>query len=248
MQPLTKHAEQPAKPGHPKSGLPWGWIIGGLLLAAIVAAWFLLPLQSWLQAFSTWIKSLGVWGVLIFGLTYIVATVALAPGSPLSIAAGLVFGFWGFPIIVVSATVGAGLAFIVARYLARERVRRQIANRPKLVAVDKAVAEDGWKIVALLRLSPLVPFNLQNYGFGVTPVGFWPFLAATAIGIMPGTLLFVSIGAAGKASASGSGGTLKWVLFAVGLAATALVSVLIARKAKAKLAERGVDDAADSVG
>ncbi len=246
MQPLTGHAGQPAKPGHAKSGLPWGWIGGGLLLAAIVAAWFLFPLQAWLQAFSTWIKGLGVWGVLIFGLTYVVATVAMAPGSAFSIAAGLVFGFWGFPIAVVSATTGAALAFIVARYLARETVRRQLASRPKLAAVDKAVAEEGWKVVALLRLSPLVPFNLQNYGFGVTPIGFWPYLAATAIGIMPGALLFVSIGAAGKASATGSGGALKWVLFAVGLGATALVSVLIARKANAKLAEKGVDDAANA--
>nr|MBA3732471.1 TVP38/TMEM64 family protein [Gammaproteobacteria bacterium] len=193
---------------------------------------------------------LGVWGYVIFAAVYIIATVMLAPGSPLTIAAGLAFSGFGFPLVVIAATIGAAAAFLVARYLARARVERMTEQRPKFKAIDQAVTEDGWKVVMLLRLSPLVPFNLQNYFFGVTDIKFWHYVAATFVGIMPGTALYVYLGAIGAAAGGGGaqGGILKWTFFGIGLIATIVVTVLITRKAKARLEKIGLEEGAASSG
>ena len=219
------------------------WIGAGvLLLAALIAAWFALPVKEWIETFQEWIKGLGAWGVLAFAAVYIVAVVLLVPASALTVAAGSVFGAWGFPLVVVAATIGAGLAFLIARYLAKARVKKFVDKRPKLKAVDQAVAEDGWKIVGLLRLSPLVPFGLQNYLFGITEIGFYPYLGTTFVGIMPGSLLYVLLGTLGHDD-GGNGAVWKWSFFGVGIVATAITGVIITRKAKAKLAESGVGKA-----
>ena len=104
-------------------------------------------------------------------------------------------------------------------------------------AIDAAIAEEGWKVVGLLRLSPAVPFSAQNWILGATRVDFWPYLAATFVGIMPGTLLYVWITSLG---AGGGGGAAKWTFFAIGIAATLAVTVLVGRKARAKLAKHGL--------
>ena len=233
-----------AKPPEKNSHIPWLWIGLSLVLVVLMGAWFLLPVSEWLKSFNQWIESLGVWGYVIFAAVYIIATVLLAPGSPLTIAAGLAFSGWAFPLIVVAATIGAGLAFLVARHLARARVQRMIEQRPRFKAVDQAVTENGWKVVMLLRLSPVVPFNLQNYFFGVTDIKFWHYVAATFVGIMPGTALYVYLGAIGAAAGGGGfqGGAFKWTFFGVGLLATIVVTVLITRKAKARLDELGVKE------
>lgn len=226
-----------------RNNVLWTRIGIALVLAALATAWLLLPLGEWLRLFNQWIASLGVWGYVIFAAVYIIATVGLAPGAALTIGAGLVFGGLGFPLVVVAATIGAALAFLMARYLARPWAERMIARRPKFKAVDQAVTEDGWKVVLLLRLSPLVPFNLQNYFFGVTEVKFWHYVAATFVGIMPGSALYVYLGAIGAAAGdSGSqGSALKWIFFIVGLLATVVVTALITRKARARLEKLGVE-------
>src|SRR4029079_19126679 len=138
-------------------------------------AWYLLPVGQLLAGLRGWIGGLGFWGVAVFTLIYIVGAVMLAPEAPLTIVAGFAYGFRGLPLVIVAATIGAALAFLIARYAARERVRLWLRGRRKRAAIDGAVAEDGWKIVVLLRLSPAVPFNLQNYAFGVTAVPFAEF-------------------------------------------------------------------------
>lgn len=225
------------------SGLPWNALLLGAAVLAIFAGWFFLPLQDWMKVFTQWVEGLGVLGGVLFALIYIAATLALAPGSILTIAAGLAFGIaWGLPLVLGAATIGASLAFLVGRYLARDTVKGFTKKRPKLQAVDQAVSEEGWKVVVLLRLSPLVPFNLQNYFFGVTDIAFPSYVWATLIGIVPGTLLYLYVGALGKAAAGGGGqgGALKWALFAAGLVATVVLTVFVTRKAKAKLGEKGV--------
>jgi len=217
------------------------WLGLALLLAALLAAWFLLPVQAWMQQFSVWIAGLGAWGVLIYGAAYAAALVIMAPAAPFTVGAGLIYGFWGFPLALLSATVGASLAFLVSRHLLRGRVAAIIAGRPALRAIDRAVAEEGWRVVGLLRLSPLVPFNLQNYALGATSIGFWPYVAATGIGIAPGCLLYVYLGVVGRSSLGGSGGALKWGVVALGLAATVAAAALVGRKARAVLAHKGVD-------
>ena len=217
------------------------WIGLVALAIAVTIGWLFLPIKEWTDSFHGWVEGLGVWGPIVFVLVYIVAVVALAPASALTIAGGLAFGFWALPLVLVAATIGAALAFLVSRFLLRAKVKSLVDARPKLKAIDKAVSEEGWKIVGLLRLSPLVPFNLQNYFFGATQVGFLPYLAATAVGIAPGTLVYVYLGTLGKAAGSGQGGgTLKWVFFGIGLAATVAVAVFVTRKARQKLQEAGV--------
>src|SRR5262249_39284596 len=154
---------------------------------------------------------------------------------------GLIYGAWAFPLVVVSATIGAALAFLLARYLARNTVRGLLERRPVLRVVDKAIEEEGWKIVALFRLNPLIPFNLQNYSFGCTKIRLMPYRPTTLLWIMPGAAAYIYIGALGEAAAGG-GGPLKTALLGLGLAATVVLVVIIACKARAKLRSLGVDE------
>jgi uncharacterized membrane protein YdjX (TVP38/TMEM64 family) len=222
----------------------WTLIFLAVVLIAAGASWLLLPLREWLGLFERWITGLGAWGVALFALIYILATISLAPEWPLTIAAGLLYGAWGFPITLVTATSAASLAFLIARHFGRDKVRSLLERRRIFSAIDDAVAEEGWKVVALLRLSPAVPFNLQNYLFGVTAVSFHHFVGATFAGIIPGTVLYVYLGILGRAAASGaaSGGPLKWLFFGIGLLATLVFVILVTRKALAKLKRIGIDD------
>jgi uncharacterized membrane protein YdjX (TVP38/TMEM64 family) len=220
----------------------WAWIGAGALVVAIAVGWYLLPLREWLQDLRGWLLDLGLAGVLVYAAIYVLGAVVLAPEALLTVAAGFVYGFWGIPIVVASATVGASLAFLIARHIAGERVRHLLETRRNLAAIDRAVAADGWKIVGLLRLSPLIPFNLQNYLFGVTAIPFRHFAAATFVGIIPGSALYTYLGVLG--SAVGETGRAQWVLFGAGLAATIAVVVLVARKARAKLRAAGLDEPA----
>ncbi len=229
--------DAPAPGRRPRAGLPWPAVLAGAVLAGLVAAWVLLPLQSWVQAFVAAVGRLGAWGPVAYTAAYALALVVLAPGGPLSIGAGLAFGLVGLPVVLVGATTGASLAFLVSRHLLRARVRGLIERRPVLSAVDRAVADEGWRVVGLLRLSPLVPFNLQNYFFGVTRVGFWPYTAATAAGITPGAALYVYLGMLGR-TAGQDAGPLRWALLGAGLLATLAVAAVIGRKARRALLEQ----------
>ncbi|MBI3435870.1 MAG: VTT domain-containing protein, partial [Proteobacteria bacterium] len=135
-------------------------------LAGVVALawlWSLPPLRDWLTNFSGTIHDRGFVGFLGFAAVYVLAVVALAPAALLAIAAGALFGAVAFPLVIAAALLGALIACVISRYLVRARVARFIASRPLLTAIDEAIAFDSWKVVALLRLTPLVPFTLQNY-------------------------------------------------------------------------------------
>jgi len=221
------------------------------LVAGLVALGALLWLGreagDYVPAFREWVEGLGFWGPLVFVLAYAVATVAFLPGSLLTLAAGAVFGIAeGLLWATCGALLGSSAAFLIARYAARGWVEKKIEGRPRFAAVDRAVGREGLKVVALLRLSPLFPYNLLNYALGLTRVKFRHYLVAS-LAMIPGTLLYVYYGkVAGDVvtAAGGAGGksAWEWVLLGVGLAATVAVTVLIARKAKAALAEEvGVD-------
>ena len=223
----------------------WKGLAAIAVVGGLAAAWWFLPLGAWIETFRDWVAQQGIWGHIIFAAVYTIATVALAPGALLTLAAGVAFGLQGFPTVVVGATIGAALAFLVGRYFARRWVERQIQKSRIFQAIDKAIEADGWKIVGLMRLSPLVPFNLQNYFFGVTKVGFWPYLITTFFGIMPGALLYVWIGSLGAAAGSSTGdeaGLYKNIAYGVGLVATALVTIIVSRKARQKLKQFGVEE------
>jgi uncharacterized membrane protein YdjX (TVP38/TMEM64 family) len=214
----------------------WAWVALGVAVALLGVGWLWLPVGEWVEQFQRWILGLGFRGVVIFAGAFIVATLVLAPDWPLAVAAGMVYGLWAIPLVLTVAIVAASLAFLAARHLARRRVRAMLSTRPKFAAIDRAVAAEGWKIVLLLRLSPLVPFNVQNYLYGITAIPFLHYVAASFFGIVPGTALFVYLGALGTTS----GGPLQWIFSGLGLLATAAVVVIVTRKARAQLAEIGV--------
>jgi len=226
--------------------VPWRAL---LLAAAVVALLVLsrvLPVERWLTAFQRWVEGLGFWAPLIYGAVYVLAAVLLVPGALLTVGAGLLFGVArGTVLVVVAATSAAALAFLIARHLARARVERWAARNPRFQAIDAAIREQGWKVVVLLRLSPLVPFSVSNYLYGLTAVRFWPYVLASAIGMIPGALLYVSIGAAGRAAAGGGGRSpLEWALLGLGLAATAVATVLVGRAARRELRKHDIAETA----
>lgn len=177
-----------------------------------------------------------------FAALYALACVLLIPASVLTLGAGAAFGLWrGFVLVSLSSTLGACAAMLVGRYLLRDWIARRLSAFPVFEAVRTAVAAEGWKVVALTRLSPVLPFAFLNYAYGLTDVGFKEYALASWLGMMPGTLLFVYLGAAaGEVARSGQRGRTpaEWAFFAAGLAATALAAWLVGKKAKAALATR----------
>lgn len=197
---------------------------------------FLARLVTWLRETTS---ELGWLGPFFFGLFYALAVVLFVPGSALTIAGGVTFGLaLGTLTVFVGANIGAALAFLIARYVLRDRVEKLLANRPALQAIDRAVETQGWRIVFLTRLSPVFPFSAQNYFYGLTGVTFYQYVAASLVGMFPGTLLYVYIGAAGAEVAEASGGAANWgqtALLVAGLVATAAVVVLVTRVARREL-------------
>ena len=133
---------------------------------------------------------MGVLGGFVYGAVYVAATLLMVPGSVLTIGAAYLFGFaGGLAVVWPSATAAAALGFLGTRYVARDRVEKYARRHPKFDALDAAIGKNGWKVVGLVRCNAIVPFALSNYLFGLTPVRFWPFLATSSLGILPGTLL-----------------------------------------------------------
>lgn len=243
----------PKKPpeanGHSSSGSNTGRIIWWVAIAVIVAALYFifqtLPFDQLMAGPKDWIVGLGYWGPVALGLVYVVATICFVPGTILTLAAGALFGLWiGLAVVSVSSTIGAALAFLIARYLARDRVAKMADGNRDFDAIDQAIGDGGWKVVGLLRLSPAIPFNVQNYLYGLTPIRFWPCVLTSWIAMLPGTFLYVYIGhvtgaAVGRERERSTG---EWVMLGVGLLATIAVTVYVTRLAKSKLGKKVDDD------
>lgn len=225
------------------------WVSIAVMAISIMLLVRALPTGELQKALETWIEGLGVWGPVVFALIYIVATICLVPGSILTLAAGAIFGLaLGFATVLVGANIGAALAFLISRYLARSKIESMAQSNETFGAVDEAISEGGWKIVALLRLSPAIPFNWQNYLYGLTDIKFWPYVLTSIVAMAPGTFMYVYLGhVAGLAAGSGGKTTTgQWVLIVVGLLATIAVTYYITHLAKQKLDEKTeVTDAAD---
>lgn len=236
---------------------PYAGLIRWLAIALLVIALFLfmggLPVRKGISAMEGFILDLGIWGMVIYALVYTIATVLLLPGFPLTVAAGAIFGplwggwglLWGTLTVAVGANFGAALALLIGRYFARDKVARWAENYPRFSAVDRAIETGGWKIVALLRLSPALPFNLQNYLYGLTGIRFWTCVLTSVVAMLPGTFLYVYIGYIGRvgaeAAAAGGEGTAnlgKYIMLGLGLLATVVVTVYITKAAKRALAEQ----------
>lgn len=211
------------------------WLLVGAVLLVVGVGWAFLPLGAWLAVFARWINSLGTFGVVGFAVVYALSTILIIPGAPMTIAAGVAYGWWGVPLVLVSASVGSMLAFLASRYWFNDRIRAFTATRPRFRSAVDAVNEESWTVLALMRLSPVLPFNIQNYLLGLTAITLSSFFASTTAGMIPGAVLYTYLGILGLDAGQGSGNIAKWTLLILGLIATVFVTMLISRRAKAKL-------------
>ena len=220
------------------------WLLLVLGAAALIALGAALDVRSLLRETLDRISGLGPWEPAAFILLYIAACVLFLPGSVLTLGAGALFGVVrGAVYVSVASTAGATCAFLIGRYLARDWIAAKLRDRPAFRPIDEAVAREGWKIVGLTRLSPVFPFNLLNYAFGLTQVSLRDYVLASWIGMMPGTVLYVYLGSlAGSLATIGQGHRARtpaeWALYLIGLAATLAVTVYVTRLARRALQKR----------
>jgi uncharacterized membrane protein YdjX (TVP38/TMEM64 family) len=209
-------------------------LLGGIILILVLSK--ILGLGQRLGDLRNWIHSLGTWGPVVFAFLYIVAVVAALPGAAISIAAGALFGaVLGVALVSVASTVGASLAFLISRHFARQAVVRWLSTKGKFQELDRLTERHGAIIVALARLVPLFPFNLLNYGFGLTRVPFRTYVFWSWLCMLPGTVLYV--GGAAAVTKGLSQGQAPWALIAV-VAGVGVVLAILVRHARKTLHEK----------
>jgi len=218
--------------------------VAALLLTAIVAGFVGWPLGSWIAGAATWAQRHREAASALFVAVYVLAAVLAVPGSILTLAAGYLFGLpLGVALTLAGSVLGAAAAFVVGRFVARDWVAQRVATWPRFDALDAAIRHDGFAIMLLARLSPVIPYNLLNYGLSITAARFLDYLLASWIGMLPAIVLYVYTGSLAKSvtTLASGGGTPSWVgqsLLAIGLAATIALTVLITRRATRMLRER----------
>lgn len=215
-----------------------GAVAVGLVMIEVAA---LVPLATWADQMAAWIRSAGVVGIAAFAVVYVAAAVFMLPGSVLTVMAGFAFGpVWGTVLVSPVSVLAATLAFTLGRTVARDRVAARAASDPRFRAIDQAIGDQGFRVVALLRLSPVLPFNLLNYALGLTRVSIRDYLLASWVGMLPGTVLYVYLGSVATNLGSGTGddgASARAVLYWIGLLATVAVTVLVSRAARRALVE-----------
>lgn len=222
-----------------------GTILAALLLVGVVGGFggvgyvYKDQINAFLIQFSDFLEGYGPTGYALFVAVYAGLEILAIPAIPLTMSAGLLFGnVTGTIIVSISGTIAATVAFLVARYFARERIMRLVEGNKKFVAIDKAIGENGFGVVTLLRLSPLLPFSLGNYLYGLTSVKLVPYVLGSWLGMLPGTWAYVSAGAFGRAfiqeEAEGGlpGGNEQLLTLGLGLLATAIAAIYVTRLAK----------------
>lgn len=215
-----------------------------VIIAALTVSTRFINFQDILTSALNWIDNLGPAAAIVFMLIYMVATVLFFPASILTLGAGVIFGVgFGSLYVFIAASIGASLAFLVGRYIARGWVEKKIEGNPRFKAIDQAVAEDGLKIVLLTRLSPVFPFNLLNYAYGLTKVTFKDYVIGT-LGILPGTIMFVYVGSLAKNLATlgaedmSTPSGIQWTIRIIGFLATVAVTVYVTKIARKALNQR----------
>ncbi len=230
-------------PAHaPARRLPMGRLVLGL--AAVIGLVALgREVGGYLPTFVSWVASLGVWGPVVFMGGYVVGVVAFVPGSILTLSAGAIFGIVnGTVVVFVSATIASAVSFLISRHLVRDAVEQKLAGNERFASIDRAIASQGRKIVLLLRLSPVFPYSLLNYGLGLTQIRFVDYVLAS-VGMIPATLLYVYYGKlAGDVAALAGGAAVQketgyYVVLGLGLVATIAVTTVVTRIARSELSK-----------
>lgn len=219
----------------------WAAAVAGV--AALVLALTQLPLDTWLLGLVERIRGMGMAGSVLYVVVYGVATVLMTPASVLTLGAGFAYGpVYGSLLVVVASNLSALVSFLLGRTVLRERVGRRLVGQPRFTAVDTAVAAQGFKVVLLLRLSPIFPFSVLNYSLSLTRVRLRDYVPATFLGMLPATVLYVYLGSLVTSVAQltrgerPDAGPYGQLLFWGGLAATVLATVYVTRLARRALA------------
>ena len=214
-----------------------------VLAVAIIIAVLAFPIKDYFLAVLEWTRDLGAWAPVLVAAFYIVACVLFLPGSILTLSSGYLFGLWvGMLTVWIGANLGACAAFLLGRTIAREWVAKKVSGNAHFSAIDEAVGQEGFKIVALLRLSPIIPFNFLNYALGLTKVSFPQYALATLIGMIPAGILYVYLGTAARdlteiAAGEVKGSTEQQIFLYVGLAVTVVAVTVVTRIAARSLRE-----------
>jgi len=227
-------------------------ILLGLFIVGMLLAVATLPVRELLSVAIAWIESHRTLAWVVYIAAYTAAAILVIPGTILTLAAGFIFGIpIGVMLVSVGSLLGASGAFLVGRFLARDWVAQWISKFPSFKALDKAAHHEGFIIVLLTRLSPLFPFNLLNYAFGLTAVRFRDYVLASWLGMAPAIVLYVYIGSVAQSLAELAGGGTEGgaagrSLLVVGLIATLVLTVFITRIATRTLAQHLEHEIAES--
>jgi uncharacterized membrane protein YdjX (TVP38/TMEM64 family) len=196
-------------------------LYSSLAVALVVALWTL-PIDAVIVSLRSWAETNGPIGMVGFGAAYVLLALLFVPGAALTMVAGAVFGIgWGMVVVAIATSVADAAAFLLGRYIARDAVVRLMERYPRFKIVDRTISRGGWRIVALIRLSPALPYSASNYLFGVTSVPFFPFLISSGIFTLPGALAYLYLGYVGAETVSGtSRNSVEWTVLCLGLAVT----------------------------
>lgn len=198
-------------------------------------------MQELLRNFQGWVTGLGPVGWILYAVVYAVCCVLFVPASVLTLGAGAIYGLGtGTAVVLVGATLGATLSFLLAKTAMRKRIERMTAGNAKFQALDRAIAKEGAKIVFLIRLSPVFPFTYINYAFGLTGVKTLPYVVASFFGMIPGTFAYVYLGSAAAGAASDEADTAKKIVQIAGAAVALAVTIFVARVATKAIKTAGV--------
>ena len=221
--------------------------IGVALLAGIVLLVRVLPVGEWLAQFQAWVTGLGPLGYLLYALVYAVCCVLFVPASVLTLGAGAIYGVArGAGVVLVGATLGATLSFLLARTVLRAKVEGMTAGNARFRALDRAIGKEGAKIVFLVRLAPVFPFTYINYAFGLTGVRTAPYVLASFFGMIPGTFAYVYLGSAAANAAAGEMDATRKIIQIAGAVVALIVTIFVARVATRAIKQAGVDEQANA--
>ncbi|WP_169977283.1 TVP38/TMEM64 family protein [Tautonia rosea] len=220
------------------------WLLLPLALLGLALLWRSLPVSDWVeQQLLPAIDRAGWWGYLVYVAVYVSAVVMMAPGTVLTLAGGYLFGpMLGAGLALLSAVMGASVAFLIARRIARQAIRHRIETDHRFRSLDQAVAKRGAWVVFLLRLSPAVPFNLLNYALGLTGVRFTTYVLSSLVGMVPGTVVISFIGASASNERPAELGGRGWALLLLSALLTAAILAVIATQALAQVSAEDRND------
>lgn len=222
---------------------PWQLWLWPVLLVALAIGMWLLPWNTWVPELRDWVATHGALGVLLYLLAYIAVVILPLPAAAMSVAGGLAYGWWGFPLAMLGSVLGAVPPYLVGRLWMRQWLLRRLPG-PRLMAADRAIGRNGMLFVTLLRLTPILPFTAQNWLLGLTAVRLPTYLLATTIGLAPGTLAMVWIGEMGGLASMNTDRAQLW-LAAAGLLAFAIAVIWLGRVATEEMRRAGVHGSPD---